>query len=110
MNLVEQVARMIDSEGAYGIAYPDSSGTSSPIPFSIRQKYFQAKYECLAIDIIKRLMAARHAEMRTDLIAWEKDGWRRLGVPIGDPKFKEDADRIIDAKYPIPTLPPDTGG
>lgn len=97
-NLVEQIARMIDAEGAYAVGYP-STNPSQPIPFTVRQKYFQAKYECLAIEIVKMLMAIERAKMRSDLIAWEKAGWLRLGVPINDPEFKDQADRIIEAKY-----------
>ena len=97
-NLVEQIAKMIDTEGAYAVAYP-STAPSEPIPFTTRQKYFQAKYELLAIEIVKMLMAIERVKIRSDIIAWEKAGWLRMGVPINDPKFKEQADRIIEAKY-----------
>lgn len=53
MNIVEQVARMIDAEGAYAVGYPSTDPSAQPIPFTTRQKYFQAKYEHLAVEIVK---------------------------------------------------------
>lgn len=98
MNIVEQVARIIDSEGAYGVAYSDSACTQQ-IPFTTRQKYFQSKYEHLAVEIIKFIRRHDPQQVKDELIEFEKDGWRRLGVPIDDPSLRETADQTIREKY-----------
>lgn len=93
MNLVEKIARMIDTEGAYSV-WKTENGEDSE--FTTRQRYWQAKYECLAIDIIKTLMQVSAKDMREDLIAWEKQGWANLGLPIDSiPDF----DKLIESKY-----------
>lgn len=96
MRLVEEVARMIDQEGAYS-EWCHTDGT--PVEPTVRQKYFQAKYECIAIDILKLVLKKSASEIRGELILFEKEGWRRLGVPIDDPRIKDEADRIIAEKF-----------
>ena len=102
MNLVEQIARMIDREGAYGIGFNGTGPNAQPHPFTTRQKYWQATYELLAVEILKKLMATPKDEIRNSLIEFERSGWLRLGVPVDDPQFKELADKTIADKYPIP--------
>lgn len=108
MNLVEQIARQIDAEGAYGIGYPSTSPHALPIPFTTRQKYFQASYECKAIDLLKMLLDAGFATdaVREELVQWEKFGWQRLGVNIElTPEIAAETDAIIRNKYAPPPDP-----
>lgn len=99
MNLVEQIARMIDAEGAYTEWFDGTDEDAKPHPLTPRQKYFQAKYECQAIEILKLIGVMNKATIRSDLIEWEKMGWMRLGVPIDRPDLKERAEEIIAGKY-----------
>lgn len=96
MNIVETVARMIDAEGAYAKAFGGTDASSPAIPFTTRQKYFQAKYEMQAIEILKLAAGAGTDKIKADLIQFEKDGWKRLGVPL---EQLPEADAIIAAKY-----------
>lgn len=100
INLVDQIARIIDTEGAYSIAVDGTGPGAKMHPHTTRQKYWQAKYELLAIEILKRVGNYSRKEISEHLIEFEKAGWLRLGVPINDPKFKAMADKIIEAKYP----------
>ena len=99
MNLVERIARMIDAEGAYYEAFNGTGPEAQKHDFTVRQKYFQANYELRAIEILNLLRPVGKDKIRNDLIEWEKFGWKRLGVPIDDPKFKEMADGIIEREY-----------
>ena len=96
MNLVEQVARMIDAEGAYGVFYDNTRADASPCEPTVRQRYFQAYYECKAIELLKLLAGQTPAKIKRDLVEFEKEGWKRLGVPLE--KLPE-ADKIIEGKY-----------
>jgi len=99
MNLVEQVARMLDREGAYSVWYGTTSTDGKPLDFTTRQKYFQAVYEHLAVDILKFALNTGPSEIRKALVEFEKDGWRELGVPIDNAQISDEAHRIIEAKY-----------
>ena len=94
MNLVEEIARMIDDEGAYSVASTGTDG-GEPIPFTTRQKYFQAKYECRAIELLKKIGGLTSTAIRTDLIEWEMRGWKGRGMPVDDPVLS----KIIADKY-----------
>lgn len=102
LNIVERIARMIDAEGAYGMAFPGTNPAADPIPFTTRQKYFQADYELKAIHILKMLLSAGLAteEVREQLVAWEKHGWARLGINIEpDAETAALTDLTIREKY-----------
>lgn len=94
MNIIEQVARMLDAEGAYG----DFQGSpeSAVAYVRSRQNYFRAHYECKAIELLKLMLTYKPEDVRAALIEFEKDGWRKLGVPLDK---LPDADKIIFAKY-----------
>jgi len=86
----------MDIEGAYA-RITNWDGTLKE--YTTRQLYFQAAYEVKAIEILKMTLRTGEVRIRSDLIEFEKEGWRRLGVPIDDPKFKDLADGIIREKY-----------
>lgn len=79
MNLVEQIARIIDSEGAYSVAYDGTGPNAKQHPVTSRQEYFRAKYECDAIKILELINDYTDDKVRDDLIQWHKDGWEKLG-------------------------------
>lgn len=81
MNLIERIARLIDSEGAYGVAFSSTSENASPIPPSIRQKYFQSKYEHEATQIAKIILNAGPDKLRNDLVDFDVETWGKLGLP-----------------------------
>lgn len=95
MNLVEQVARMLDDEGAFSVAYADVSGKVA-IALTTRQKYFQAKYEARAVELLKFISSMTKTAIKADLIEFEMQGWKRLGVPL---ERLPDARAIIEDKY-----------
>jgi len=95
MNLVEQVARMLDDEGAYSVAYGSTSG-ADPLPLSPRQKYFQAKYEARAVELLKFIGSMTKTAIKADLVEFEMQEWKRLGVLL---ERLPDARAIIEAKY-----------
>lgn len=99
MNVVETIARMIDAEGAYAVATDSTLPDAKPMPFTTRQKYFQSVYEVKAVEIVCSLRRYSPKEMTAFLIDFEKKGWRRMGVPIDNPKFRDMVDRIIEEKY-----------
>jgi hypothetical protein len=94
MNIVEQVARMIDAEGAYAEYWGSSDPNAEPMPQTVRQKYFRTGYECKAIEILQLVTGMATEKIIADLIEFEKEGWRKLGVPIDDV-----GNRIIHKKY-----------
>jgi hypothetical protein len=96
MNIVEKIARMVDREGAYS-EWQDATGKI--VPPSIHQEYFQALYESLAVDLLKLFLTLNAKEVREELVEFEKNGWRKLGVPIDDPRIKKQADELIAAKF-----------
>jgi hypothetical protein len=100
LNLVEQVARMLDAEGAYGEWYDNSSFDAEPMPPTPRQNYFRAHYECKAIEILKLLAGQTPENIRADLIEFEKEGWKREFAKRGL-AFDQlpGAAQIIEAKY-----------
>lgn len=101
MNLVDQIARVIDKEGAFAVAFDSTGHDAKMHPHTTRQKYWQATYELMAVEILKRVRLYTHNEIRQHLIDFEKSGWLRLGVPVDDPNFKELANKIIEEKYPL---------
>lgn len=100
MNLVEQIARMIDAEGAYGVWYDNTCSGSEPVAPTTRQSYFRAHYECKAVEILKLLAGQTPKKIKADLVEFEKFGWERLFEKHGLSLDQvPDADRIIKEKY-----------
>ena len=99
MNLVEQVARMIDAEGAYGAFYNNTRADAKPCEPTTRQKYFRAHYECKAIEILKMLAGQTSAKIKADLVEFETLGLKKLlgkhGISLDQ---LPDADKIIADK------------
>lgn len=99
MNIVEEIARMIDCEGAYGERFDNTRPEAKPCEPTTRQKYWRARYDHIAVGVVKRLAMFRSDELKSQLVEFEKAGWRKLNVPIDDPALKPSADRIIADKY-----------
>lgn len=85
MNLVERIARIIDAEGAYAEAYDGTGGNARLHELTTRQKYFRAKYELKATQILKLVLSYNAETIKKMLIEFEMDGWRKLGIPVDDP-------------------------
>ena len=96
MNIIDRIARMIDSEGAYSECYDGTGASAIKQPFSTRQKYFQARYEYLAIQIVDLFLGCERDDIRKDRITWEIDGWEKHGLP------RERAERMLKEKFGIP--------
>lgn len=100
MNLVEQVARMIDAEGAYAEFYDNTREDAEPCEPTTRQKYFRAHYECKAIELLKLLAGQTPEKIKADLVEFERNGWERLFEKHGLSLDQvPEAEKIIRAKY-----------
>lgn len=100
MNLVEQIARLIDHEGAYSVWLDGTGPDAKEHPLTTRQKYYQAKLELDAIAILKLVAGVPLERIKADLIEHEKMGWKRLGIPIDrDDETKATTNEIIAKKY-----------
>ena len=95
MNLVEQIARMIDAEGAYSEWYENTSDGIEPAEPTTRQKYYRAKYESKAVDILRTLMRHDQRSIRQALIDFEKEGWKKYGIDVDALRMS----KVVEDKY-----------
>jgi hypothetical protein len=96
-NLVVEIAKMIDAEGAYSVWYSGTDPNAEPKPHTTRQLYFQADYELKAIAILKRLRSLTSDEIGEALVQHEIAGWRRLKIPIE--QLGDEGEQIVRRKY-----------
>lgn len=95
VNLVERIARMIDTEGAYAEAYDGTGEDARLHELTTRQKYFRAAYELKATQLLKMTLEYDAETIKKMLIEFEMSGWRELGVPVDDPLLS----KIVAEKY-----------
>lgn len=98
-NLIDEIARMLDSEGAFAEFFDLADPEAKPMPLTPRQKYFQARYRHLAVQILNRVLNLSHEEIREELIAFEKKLWKELGLDLIKPEIKDMANKLIQDKY-----------
>ena len=96
--LIDVIAKMIDSEGAFSANYTTTGLGSKPIPPSSRQKYFQAKYRHTAVKIVRLLLDRSHEDLIKELVSFEKNAWKELGVDMTIPEIKDMVDKLIENK------------
>lgn len=101
MSIVEKAAAIIEP-GAYATDWFGGTGPDArPVKLSglseSRRNYFRASAECRAIEILRIAASMTQAELRAALIEYERDGWRRLGLPMDDPELRE----VIERKYSV---------
>ncbi len=98
-NLIDDLAKMLDSEGAFASFFDLADTEAKPMPPTSRQKYFQARYRHLAVKILNRVLNLSHDEIREELIAFEKKLWKELGLDLNKPAIKNMAEDLIKDKY-----------
>ncbi len=98
MNIVEQVARVIDHEGAYTEWFDGTGFDAKPHSPTTRQKYHRARAESDAVTILKLALAAGPEALREQLIEFEMQGWRERGIPVDQPELA----KVVTEKYATP--------
>jgi len=94
MNLIEQIARKIDTEGAYSEWFDGTGLDAKKILPTTRQKYYRSRAEHLASEVAKIILEAGIERLRSDAENFEIECWGKLGLPISD-----DLKRIVADKY-----------
>lgn len=98
-SLIDEIAKMLDSEGAFAEFFNLADPEAKPMPPTPRQKYFQARYRHLAVQILNRVLNLSHEKIREELIAFEKKLWKELGLDLNKPAIKDLAENMIEDKY-----------
>ena len=88
MNIVFRLARMLDTTGAYQEVV---NIDQTPRKLTPEQKSWRNYYESLSHDILKIILSIKPISIKDDLMAYERERYRRAGFPFG--KNKE-----LDAK------------
>jgi hypothetical protein len=97
MNIVQIIAEMIEPPPT---PWYDGTGYGAkPVKLSkiteLEIEGRRLKAEGLAIDILNYLLNISHNLVRKDLIQFELDGWKQLGLPVDNKIFKE----MVKRKY-----------
>lgn len=109
-NLVEQIAKMLDTEGAFAEFFDLTDPEAKPMPPTTRQKYFQARYKHTAVMILDMLLNISHDKIKEDLVEYEKRMWQELGLDLNKPEIKDMANKLIQDKYDSAFLDFNTNG
>jgi hypothetical protein len=86
MNLVEQAARLIDPDAfAEVIGYDGTGPDAKPVDHGpverARRDLHRSTAVCRATEVLRLALAVGHEALRDGLVAAERDGWERLGLP-----------------------------
>lgn len=81
-NIVNRIAKLIDSEGAFA-TYKSTGDPDAPNdPYTTRQLYHQAKYRMQAIAVLEMVLPISRETIQQDIQKFTEDEWIRLGMPV----------------------------